>query len=127
MPGMTLPARATAPLARFDGALNGFSDAEIRWLPWTWWPLDPPRADRPFGREEHAVSAAWLAAGFALSEVVAARVPDEMRSTGTALTVERVLTAVLSVATWLAVAGAWDRRAERLRRRPWRRLLRVSD
>jgi hypothetical protein len=80
---MTLPARATAPLARFDDALNALNDAGIRRMPWTWWPLEPPRADRPFGPREQAVSAAWLLAGFALSELVVARLPDDMGPTET--------------------------------------------
>ena len=123
---MTLPARASAPLARYDAAWNRLNDATIRWVPWTWWPLEPPRADRPYGREEHAVIGAWLLVSFTLTEVVVARQPEEMRSTGTKLAIERALTLALSVAVWLAAAGAWDRRAERLRRRPRRRLLRVS-
>jgi hypothetical protein len=120
---MTPSARVTAPLARFDSAWNRLGDATIRWVPWTWWPLDPPRADRPYGPGEHAVIGAWLAVSFTLSEVVVARQPEELRSTGTRLAIERALTIALSVAAWLAAAGAWDRRAERLRRRPWLRLL----
>ena len=30
---------------------------------------------------------------------------------------------LLAITDWGMFAGAWDRRAERLRRRPWRRLL----
>jgi hypothetical protein len=35
------------------------------------------------------VSAAWLLAGFALSELVVARLPDDMGTTGDALLAER--------------------------------------
>ena len=120
---MSLPARVSSPLARFDPVLNGINDATIRWLPFMWWPIGPPRADRPYGRGEHAHTAAWTVGTFVLTEIAVARQPEEMRRTGTALAVERVLSIVLTLAGWVAVAGAWDRRAERLRRRPWRQLL----
>jgi hypothetical protein len=47
--------------------------------------------------------------------------PEEHRSTGRRLRNERIVAGVASVVFWFAASGAWDRRAERLRRRPWRR------
>jgi hypothetical protein len=121
---MTLPARATAALSRFDGPLNALADSSPRLVPWAWWPIDPPRRDRPYGPREHAVYLGWSVAGFAVGEAAVALIPEEDRPRGTRLGVERAVTLAGAGALWLATAGAWDRRAAALRRRPWRRLAR---
>lgn len=118
---MTFAARATAPLAALDRPINALSDAEARLFPWTWWPVGPPPRHRPYGSAEHAVGLGWLVASFALSEVVVATLPEHLRSRGAALQVERAAAVAGGVATWVMIAGAWDRRAQRLRRRPWLR------
>ncbi len=119
---MTFPARVTQPLSRFDSSLNAVNDMSARLVPWGWWPIGPPRPDRPYGAAEHAVYLGWSVLGFGIGEVATARQPEERRSTGALLASERALTIVLSVLVWAGASGAWDRRAERLRRRPWRRL-----
>jgi hypothetical protein len=91
-------------------------------MPWIWWPGSQPRRDRPYRPEHHAAYLAWSAASFAFAEALSRRLPEEMRSTGARLRSERAISAVTSVVLWIVCAGAWDRRAERLRRRPWSRL-----
>jgi len=118
---MSVFARATEPLAGLDGPVNRFADLTLRVAPWMWWPASPPRRDRPYDAGQHAVYLTWSAVGFLGGEVLVQRLPEEQRSTGTGLRNERILTVVLTVVLWLVAAGAWDRRAERLRRRPWRR------
>ncbi len=121
---MTFPARVTEPLSRFDSSLNAVNDWSARRVPWGWWPIEPPRPDRPYGAAEHAVYLGWSVVGFGIGEAANARQPEDQRSTGARLTFERALTIVLSVLWWAAFTGAWDRRAARLRLRPWRRLRR---
>ena len=67
---------------------------------------------------------AWSVAGYLLGDVLAQRMPEEVRSTRRRLRIERIVTGLITATLWLAFAGAWDRRAERLRRRPWQRRLR---
>lgn len=119
---MTFLARVTEPLSRFDAPLNALNDISARLVPWGWWPVAPPRPDRPYGAPEHAVYLGWSVVGFGIGEIANARQPEDRRSTGALLLFERALTIVLSVLWWAAFAGAWDRRAARLRRRPWRKL-----
>jgi hypothetical protein len=121
---MSVFADATQPLERLDGAVNGLNDLSVRATPWMWWPASPPRRDRPFEAGQHAAYLAWSAVGLVASEVLAQRMPEELRSTGSQLRNERIATVVMAAAMWLVAAGAWDRRAERLRRRPWQRLRR---
>jgi hypothetical protein len=118
---MTLLARVTEPLSRFDASLNAVNDASARLVPLGWWPIGPPRPEDPYGAREHAVYLGWSVVGFGIGESLNATRPADQRSTGALLLGERALTLVLGVLWWAAFAGAWDRRAERLRRRPWRR------
>jgi hypothetical protein len=121
---MSVFAGATQPLQRLDGAVNRLNDLSVRATPWMWWPASPPHRDRPFEASQHAVYLVWSAVGFLVGEVLAHRMPEELRSTGRRLRNERIATGVITAAVWLVAAGAWDRRAERLRRRPWQRLRR---
>ena len=116
---MTSLARLTQPFSRLDGPINALTDATVRRMPWTWWPVGPPRADRPMTARHHAVSLGWSAVVFVAGEVA---VPTSLQSSGRRLRAERAATVLLSLALWALGAGAWDRRAERLRRRPWKRL-----
>jgi hypothetical protein len=116
-------ARTTEALRPLDAVLNGTSDLSVRFAPWMWWPADPPRADRPYGVAHHVAYLAWSAAAFALVESLMTQLPEEQRPSGARLRYERVATAVAGAAVWWISAGAWDRRAARLRRRPWTRLL----
>jgi hypothetical protein len=119
---MSLFARATQPLHRLDGPVNGATDLTIRLTPaWMWWPASPPRRDRPHDAGQHAVYLGWSAVGLLAGDVLATHLPEEHRSTGARLRTERIVSVVLTVVLWVVLAGAWDRRAERLRRRPWRR------
>ncbi len=121
---MSLFARVTGPLAKLDGPVNRLSDLGIRVAPWAWWPASPPRHDRPYDAGQHAVLLAWSAAGYLVGDVLVQRVPEESRSTGRRLRIERIVTGLIAAMIWLVAVGAWDRRAERLRRRPWQRRLR---
>ena len=121
---MSVFALATQPLQGLDGAVNRLNDLAVRATPWMWWPASPPRRDRPFEAGQHAAYLAWSAVGYLAGDALARRAPEEMRSTGRRLRDERIATGVMAAAMWLVVAGAWDRRAERLRRRPWERLRR---
>jgi hypothetical protein len=121
---MSFFARTTQPLSGLDGVINGCSDFFVRATPWMWWPAPPPRRDRPLGAGQHAVYLAWSAVGYVGGDVLAQRMPEEQRSTGRRLRTERVVTALLTTGVWVVTVGAWDRRAERLRRRPWQRLRR---
>jgi hypothetical protein len=114
-------ARATRPLQRLDGPVNRLSDFTVRVTPWMWWPASPPRRDRPYEAGQHAAYLAWSAIGFVAGEVLAQRLPEDQRSTGRRLRNERIVTGLLTGVLWLVIVGAWDRRAERLRRRPWQR------
>jgi len=120
---MSLFARVTRPLARLDGPVNRLSDVGVRVAPWTWWPASPPQRDRPYDAGQHAVLLAWAVAGYLLGDVLAQRMPEEMRSTRRRLRGERIVTGLIAAMIWLVAVGAWDRRAERLRRRPWQRRL----
>jgi len=121
---MSLFARVTLPLAKLDGPVNRLSDLGIRVAPWAWWPASPPRHDRPYNAGQHAVLLAWSAAGYLVGDVLVQRMPEESRSTGRRLRIERIVTGLIAAMMWLVAVGAWDRRAERLRRRPWQRRLR---
>jgi hypothetical protein len=121
---MSLFARVTGPLAKLDGPVNRLSDLGIRVAPWAWWPASPPRHDRPYDAGQHAVLLAWSAAGYLVGDVLVQSVPEESRSTGRRLRIERIVTGLIAAMIWLVAVGAWDRRAERLRRRPWQRRLR---
>lgn len=121
---MSVFAGATRPLQKLDRAVNGLNDFTVRATPWMWWPAPPPRRDRPFEAGQHAAYLAWSAVGFLAGDVLAQRMPEKLRSTGRTLRNERIATAMMTAALWLVAAGAWDRRAERLRRRPWQRLRR---
>jgi hypothetical protein len=118
---VTLFARATRPLERVDGAVNRLNDLTVRLTPWVWWPAARPTRDRPLHAGQHAAYLGWSAFGFVAGELLARRLPEDQRPTGRRLRRERAATALLSVALWIVAAGAWDRRAARLRRRPWRR------
>ena len=118
---MSLFARVTRPLHELDEPVNRLTDVAIRVTPWMWWPALPPRRGRPFDAGQHAVCLAWSAVGFVVGDVLAQRLPAEQRSTGERLRNERILTGALTAVLWLVTAGAWDRRAERLRLRPWQR------
>jgi hypothetical protein len=118
---MSLCARVTWPLHGLDGPVNRATDLTVRVTPWMWWPASPPRRDRPLDGGQHAVYLAWATVGFLAGDLVAQRLPPELRSTGGQLRNERIVTGLLTAALWLVTAGAWDRRAERLRRRPWQR------
>lgn len=118
---MSFFARATTPLHGLDDPVNRLGDLTVRVAPWMWWPASPPRRDRPYDTGQHAVYLAWSAAGLIAADVLAQRLPEEHRSTGARLRNERIVSGLLTAALWLATAGAWDRRAERLRRRPWQR------
>jgi hypothetical protein len=97
----------------------------MRVAPWAWWPASPPRRDRAYDAGQHAVLLAWSAAGYLVGDVLAQRMPEESRSTGRRLSIERTVTGLITAMMWLLIAGAWDRRAERLRRRRlWQRRLR---
>ncbi len=119
---MSFLARVTRPLARFDAPVNALNDLAARRYRWMWWPIQPPRPDRPYGPREHAVYFGWSVVGFGIGEAAAASRPEEERSTGALLLFERALTILVGILVWAAAAGAWNRRAARLRRRPWRRL-----
>ena len=67
---------------------------------------------------------AWSVAGYFLGDVLAQRMPEEVSSTRWRLRIERIVTGLNAAMIWLVAVGAWDRRAERLRRRPWQRRLR---
>ena len=121
---MSVFARVTQPLQELDGAVNRLNDLTVRAAPWMWWPASPPRRDRPFEASQHAAYLAWSAVGYLAGDVLAQRMPEQLRSTGRRLRNERIATGVLSAGAWLVAAGAWDRRAERLRRRPWQRVRR---
>jgi hypothetical protein len=121
---MSVFAGVTRPLQRLDGAVNGLSDLFVRAAPWMWWPASPPRPDRPFEAGQHAAYLMWSAVGFLVGEVLAHRMPQELRSTGRRLRNERIATVIMPAAVWFLVAGAWDRRAERFRRKPWQRVRR---
>jgi len=110
--------RLTRPLERIDRPVNAFNDGTVRVTPWVWWPASPPRRDRPWRAGQHGAYLGWSVAAFVVGEVVAARLPEDLRSTGTRLRMERLATGVAGLAMWLLAAGAWDRRAARLRRRP---------
>jgi hypothetical protein len=113
--------RRRAREGRLDGPVNRLSDLSVRAAPWMWWPASPPRRDRPYGAGQHAAYLAWSAIGFAAGEVLVQRLPEDQRSTGRRLRDERIVSGLLAAVLWLVAAGAWDRRAERLRRRPWQR------
>jgi hypothetical protein len=121
---MSVFARATQPLQILDGSVNRLNDLTVRATPSMWWPATPPRRDRPFQAVHHAAYLVWSAVGFLAGDVLAQRMPEELRSTGRRLRNERIATGLMAAAVWLVAAGAWDRRAERLRRRPWQRLRR---
>jgi hypothetical protein len=121
---MSVFARATRALEALDGPVNRFSDLTVRATPWMWWPASPPRPDREYDAGQHATVLAWSAVGYLAGDVLAQRLPEEHRSTGSRLRNERIVTGVMSAALWLVVVGAWDRRAGRLRRRPWQRIRR---
>lgn len=118
---MSFFARATAPLQAVDGPLNRLSDLTVGMTPWMWWPASPPRRDRPYDAAQHAVLVTWSVVGYVAGDVLSQKLPEEQRSTGRRLQAERIGAAVASVALWLLMVGAWDRRAAHLRRRPWRR------
>jgi hypothetical protein len=121
---MSVFAGVTQPLQRLDGAVNRLNDLSVRATPWMWWPASPPLADRPFEAGQHAAYLAWSAVAFLGGELLAHRMPQELRSTGRRLRNERIATGIMAVAVWLVATGAWDRRAERFRRRPWQRVQR---
>jgi hypothetical protein len=121
MRDMTIFARSTEALSRLDTPLNAMTDVTVRRMPWMWWPATPPRQDRPYSVAQHAATLAWSAATFVVGELAT---PRQLRSSGRRLQLERAGSLLLSIVAWVLAAGAWDRRAERLRRRPWRRLLR---
>ena len=114
---MTLLARATAPLAPLDPALNALSDLGNKVTPWMWWPIDPPKKTESYDIPRLGLVILWCL----VPEVLEAVVPEDAKSSGRARTISQITAVVLSAAT----VGAWDRRAERLqrRRRPWRRVL----
>jgi hypothetical protein len=108
--------RLTRPLARIDRPVNALNDGTVRLTPWVWWPASAPRRGRPWSAEQHAAYLGWSLAAFAVADVVAAHLPEDLRSTGVRLRRERVVTGVASVAAWVVAAGAWDRRAARRHR-----------
>jgi hypothetical protein len=116
---MTLLARVTAPLAAADDAVNALSDTGNRLLSWTWWPLGPLRKHQTTDAAHLGVSIAWA---FGSTFGYEAVVPKRLQSDGARAQVERVVSIVAGIALAIIAAGAWDRRAERLRRRPWRLL-----
>jgi hypothetical protein len=100
-----------------DRPVNALNDGTVRLVPWLWWPAFPPRRDRPWSAGQHIAYVGWSLASFVLGEVVAARLPAELRSTGARLRNERLITGVAGLAAWVVAAGAWDRRAGGSRRR----------
>lgn len=119
---MTVFARLTLPLAPIDSAVNSLNDCTVRLTPWVWWPASAPKRNRSWSLEQHVAYAGWSLVGSVVGEVVAWRLPDELQSTGTRLRNERLGGGLAAVVVWVVAAGAWDRRAEQLRRgRPWRR------
>lgn len=121
---MSVFAGATQPLQKLDGAVNRLNDLTIRVTPWMWWPASPPRRDRALEAGQHAAYLGWSVVGLLVGDVLAQRMPEDLRSTGRQLRNERIATVMMTAAMWLVAAGAWDRRAERLRLRPWQRLRR---
>jgi hypothetical protein len=109
--------RLTRPLARADRPVNALNDGTVRLTPWVWWPASAPRRGRPWSAGQHLACVGWGLAAFVVGEVVYARLPADLRSTGTRLRNERLASGVAGVAAWVVAAGAWDRRAARLRRR----------
>ena len=121
---MSFFARVTQPLEPLDRAVNWANDLTVRATPWMWWPASPPRRDRSYDTAQHATYLAWTALGYVAGDILAQRMPEEHRSTGARLRNERILTGLTTGVAWLVAVGAWDRRAEQLRRRPWQRLSR---
>jgi hypothetical protein len=95
---MTLAARSTARLARFDAPANAITDAMNRVVPWLWWPLDVPDPDRPLPGGAHVLYAAHAVVLERAAFVVGVR-PG------------RRWAAALAALGWLWFTGAWDRRA----------------
>jgi hypothetical protein len=112
--------RLTRPLAPIDRPVNAVNDGTVRRMRWVWWPASAPRRDRPWSTGQHVAYVAWSLGAFVVGEVVAARLPAHLRSTGTRLRNERLGGALAGLVGWVVAVGAWDRRAARLqRRRPW--------
>ena len=115
------PARLTAPLAVLDRPLNALNDGSIRVAPWLVWPLSPPRRDETLPPALYVQLAAQALLGQAATEALQRRSGTLLA--GRALQRERALTWAVSVVGTVLAAGAWDRRAARLRARPANRLL----
>lgn len=114
---MTVFDRLTRPLAPIDRVVNALNDGTIRLMPLVWWPASAPRRDHPWRAGQHVAYVGWSVAGSLVGEVVAARLPEDLRPTGTRLRNERLASGVAGLAVWVVAAGAWDRRAAGLRRR----------
>jgi hypothetical protein len=119
---VTIFDRLTRPLAPVDRPINALNDGTARVTPWVWWPASAPRRNRPWSTGQHVAYAGWALAGLVVGEIVAARLPAGLRSTGAQLRNDRIRAGLAGLVGWVIVAGAWDRRATRLRRRrPWLR------
>jgi hypothetical protein len=116
--------RVTRPLSRLDRPVNALDDGAVRRMPWAWWPASAPKRARPWDAGQHGAYVAWSVAGLLVGEVLAALLPEDQRSTGRRLRNERLGSGLAALALWVLAAGAWDRRAAKLRaRRPWLRIV----
>ena len=106
----TFAARATAPLAFADDAVNGVHDRLNAALPWVWWPIGPPSRRRPIPASAHALNALAVVADAVLPELVERAAGREV-PTGARRWRRRALAVLRTGVPWLMLAGAWDRRA----------------
>ena len=100
-PTRTVADRLTAGIAGLDHRTNTVHDALNRAVPWLWWPLTVPDADRRLAAREHALYAAHAGIGVA----VACLLQSRRRRT-------LMIGSAAAVISWAIFTGAWDRRAD---------------
>jgi len=97
----TLADRLTERVSALDDGTNAVHDALNRAVPWLWWPLAVPPADRRLAAGEHALYAVHAGIGIGAACLLGSR-RGRMVAIG----------GVAAVASWALFTGAWDRRAD---------------
>jgi hypothetical protein len=100
-PSRSTADRLTEPVSALDHGTNTVHDALNDAVPWLWWPLTVPPAERRLGAREHALYAVHAGLGIAAAGLVGRR---RARNVGAGV--------VVAFASWALFTGAWDRRAD---------------
>lgn len=102
-PHRSVADRLTERVSALDHDTNDVHDALNRAVPWLWFPLTVPAADRRLSAREHALYAAHAGLGIGAACLV-----------GSARTRRRIalVGGVAAIVSWAVFTGAWDRRAD---------------